>query len=72
MNIVDFYNAQNDAPIFPKKEIRDKIRQATGKAEATIYRYLNGQITPDKPTREVIAHALNMDVNVLWPEEKEE
>lgn len=72
MDLVAYYQSLEDEPIFPKKEIRDKIKEATGKADATIYRYLNGKIIPDKPTKEAIAKALNMDVNILWPEHTEE
>lgn len=69
MDIVAYYQSLDDEPVFPKKEIRDKIKDATGKTDATVYRYLNGKIIPDKPTKEAIAKALNMDVNSLWPED---
>lgn len=67
MDIVTFYKSLKDEPIFPKKEIRDKLKEATGKTDVTIYRYLNGKIIPDKPTKEAIAKALGMDVESLWP-----
>lgn len=69
MDIVAYYQSLDDEPVFPKKEIRDKIKDATGKTDATVYRYLNGKIIPDKPTKEAIAKALNMEVNSLWPED---
>lgn len=68
MDIVTYYQSLEDEPVFPKKEIRNKIKEATGKTDATIYRYLNGKITPDKPTKDAIAKALNMNVDILWPE----
>jgi len=68
MDLVTYYKSLDDEPVFPKKEIREKIKEATGKTDVTIYRYLNGKIIPDKPTKEAIAKALNMEVDILWPE----
>lgn len=67
MDLVAYYQNLVD----PKKEVREKIKQACGCNNATVFRYLNGSITPNKPTREAIAKALNMDVNILWPEHAE-
>lgn len=71
MDIVSYYKGLDDEPVFPKKEIRDTIKKVTGKSDITVYRYLNGSIVPDKLNREAIAKALNMDVNILWPEHAE-
>lgn len=71
MDIVNFYQNLDDKPVFPKKVIRDKIKAVTGKTDSTVYRYLRGQIIPDKLTKSAIAQALNMDVNILWPENVE-
>ena len=71
MDIVTYYQSLDDKPVYPKKEIRDKIKSVCGCSDATVYRYLDGTITPNKPAREAIANVLEMDVNLLWPEHAE-
>lgn len=73
MDLVTYYQSLEDEPVFPKKIVREKIREACGCSEATVYRYLDGTTTPNKPTKEAIAKALEMDPDTLFPlKEKEE
>lgn len=51
----------------PKKEFRDKIATACGVTEMTVFRWLSGEVVPDKLKREKIAEITGTPVEELFP-----
>jgi hypothetical protein len=68
MSLSDYYQNLGDKPVYPKQEFREAIMDATGKGEATVYRWLNGTLIPGKLEREAIARLTDKSVNELFPE----
>lgn len=52
------------------KFIQDLV-DITGFTYRTIQRYLSGEITPEKPTRKIIADFLETEEEILWPKIKQ-
>ena len=51
----------------PQKEFRDKIAAACGVANMTVYRWMSGEIVPEKLKREKIAEVSGISVDELFP-----
>lgn len=51
----------------PQKEFRDKIAGACGVSEMTVFRWLSGDIIPEKLKREKIAEVTGLSVDELFP-----
>lgn len=49
----------------PQKELRETIASKCGVTMATVYRWLNGETTPNKLQREMIAEIMNLKSNDL-------
>lgn len=65
MTLRDYYNNQSLSS--PQRELREKIAAACGVAEMTVYRWLSGEIVPDKLKREKIAEITGIPVDELFP-----
>lgn len=51
----------------PQKEFRDLISKECGVAPITVFRWLSGDIIPDKLKREKIALICNLPIEELFP-----
>lgn len=51
----------------PQKEFRGKVAEACGVAEMTVYRWLSGEIIPEKLKRDKIAEVSGLSVEELFP-----
>ncbi len=51
----------------PKKEFREKIAAECGVTEMTVFRWLSGEVVPDKLKREKIAEVTGNSVEDLFP-----
>jgi transcriptional regulator with XRE-family HTH domain len=56
----------------PQKEFRDLIARECGVTSMTVYRWLSGEITPDKLKRDKISEITGMTVEELFPNIKED
>lgn len=65
MNLKEFYSDLQNQPT-PQKEFRDKIASACGVTEMTVYRWLSGEIIPEKLKREKIAELTGLPVDELF------
>lgn len=72
MALKDYYNSLADRTIPPKKEFREKIASACGVTEMTVFRWLSGEVVPDKLKREKIAEIANIPVQQLFPDHLED
>jgi transcriptional regulator with XRE-family HTH domain len=52
----------------PQKEFRELLATHCGVAEMTVYRWLSGEVVPDKLKREKIAEVTGKSVEELFPE----
>lgn len=68
MNLFELYDSLGDKT--PKTEFREKLTRECGVAEMTLYRWLNGTVTPDKLKREKIAQVTGISVEELFPKLK--
>jgi len=66
MDLREFYNELQTQPT-PQKEFRDRIASACGVTEMTVYRWLSGDIIPEKLKREKIAEITGLSVDDLFP-----
>lgn len=66
MDLKEFYNDLQSQPT-PQKEFRDKIASACGVTEMTVYRWLSGEIIPEKLKREKVAEITSIPVDDLFP-----
>lgn len=67
MALKDYYDGLADRTIPPKKEFREKIASACGVTEMTVFRWLSGEVIPDKLKREKIAEIARIPVEILFP-----
>jgi transcriptional regulator with XRE-family HTH domain len=51
----------------PKKEFRETIARECGVTEMTVFRWLSGEVLPDKLKREKIAEISGLTVEELFP-----
>jgi len=51
----------------PKKEFREKVAAGCGVTEMTVFRWLSGEIVPDKLKREKIAEIADAPLEELFP-----
>lgn len=68
MNLSELYESLSEKT--PKTEFRELIRNECGVAEMTLYRWLNGTVTPDKLKREKISQVTGISVEELFPKVK--
>ncbi|MCL6101010.1 MAG: helix-turn-helix domain-containing protein [Bacteroidetes bacterium] len=66
MNLKEFYTELQNQPT-PQKEFREKIANKCGVTEMTVYRWLSGEIIPEKLKREKIAEITGLSVDDLFP-----
>ena len=66
MKLNDYYKQLRDQPA-PQREFREKIAAACGVSEMTVYRWLSGEIVPEKLKREKIAEITGLPVEELFP-----
>jgi len=66
MNLTELYKQLRDQPT-PQREFRAKIATECGVSEMTVYRWLSGEIIPDKLKREKVADVTGISVNDLFP-----
>lgn len=69
MTLKDYY-AELKARPTPSDEFRKKIADECGVDERTTYRWLSGEITPDKLKRKAIANVACISEEELFPELK--
>lgn len=66
MDLKEFYKNLPEK-VVPKKDFREKIASACGVSEMTVFRWLSGEIIPEKLKREKIAEIAKMPVVELFP-----
>ena len=66
MGLKEFYEGLPDK-VVPKKEFREKVATACGVSEMTVFRWLSGDIIPDKLKREKIAELSGEPIEKLFP-----
>ena len=49
-----------------------KIAEITYSSQQTVYKWINGDVTPHKIKQKAIADYLGADIEELWPEKQEE
>lgn len=54
-----------------KQETINMLAQLTCSSVMTVYRWINGSVTPPPLKQKIIAEYLKMDVQELWPENVE-
>ncbi len=54
-----------------KQETINKLAEITSSTTMTVYRWINGSVTPPMVKKKIIAEYLKMDIDDLWPEDKE-
>lgn len=62
MVLNDILNSRNQ-----KRELIKKIMSETKTTESTVYRWLQGKLTPPPVKQEIIAKILNVPVKELFP-----
>lgn len=72
MVLKEYYNSLADRTTPPKKEFREKIASACGVTEMTVFRWISGEIVPDKLKREKIAEIAGIQVQQLFPNHLED
>lgn len=55
-----------------KQETINKLAEITSSTTMTVYRWINGSVTPPMVKKKIIAEYLKMDIDDLWPEDKED
>ena len=65
MNLTELYKQQNLSS--PQRELREKIARECGVSEMAVYRWLSGEIVPEKLKREKIAEITGLSVEELFP-----
>lgn len=67
MGLKEYYESLPER-VVPKKEFRERIASACGVTEMTVFRWLRGEIKPEKLKREKIAEIVRMPVVELFPD----
>ena len=67
MNFQDYYESLKNQPT-PAAEFVKKIADLCGKSEATVRKWLAGEVRPDPIFMKKISDYLNIPVDVLFPE----
>lgn len=67
MDFKEFYNELQSTQPTPQKEFRNKIAFECDVTEMTVYRWLSGEIVPDKLKREKVAEITGLSVDELFP-----
>lgn len=52
----------------PRVQFRNKLAKECGVTIMTVYRWINGEVIPDKLKREKIAEIVGVSVDELFPE----
>lgn len=66
MALKEYYEELRNQPV-PCDAFRKRIASVCGVSEKTIYRWLNGEVIPDKLKREKIAEITGQPVEKLFP-----
>ena len=66
VTLSEYYKQLRDAPA-PQRDFREKIARACGVSDMTVYRWLSGEIVPEKLKREKIAEITGLTVDELFP-----
>lgn len=66
MAFKEYYETLRKQPV-PCDDLRKRIAEGCGVSEKTIYRWLTGEVIPDKLKREKIAEIIGQPVDVLFP-----
>lgn len=67
MVFTDYMNSLPNVKI----ETINKLAEMTCSSVMTVYRWINGSVTPPPLKQKIIAEYLKMDVQELWPDENE-
>ena len=62
-NLKEYYESLGN----PQKELREKIAAECGVSLATVFRWLNGEVIPDKLKREKIGEITGLKEAELFP-----
>ena len=71
MDIKTYYDQLDDKATPPKTSFLELVMAETGKTRATVYRWLNGTMRPDKANMAILSRITGIAVNELFPEEVE-
>lgn len=71
MDLKTYYDNLDDKATPPKTSFIDEVMRRTGKKRATIYRWLNGSVIPDKANKEILSRITGIAVDKLYTEETE-
>ena len=63
MNLPEYYKQLSQSP----REFRQKLATECGVSEMTVFRWLSGEVVPDKLKRERIAEIAGVPVEELFP-----
>lgn len=66
MALKEYYESLPER-VTPKKEFRDKIAKECGVTEMTVFRWLKGEVVPDKLKREKLAELTGESIDALFP-----
>jgi transcriptional regulator with XRE-family HTH domain len=66
MNLNEYYKQLQDQPS-PQREFRQKIAKECGVSEMTVFRWLSGEVVPEKLKREKVAEITGLTVEELFP-----
>lgn len=69
MALQDYYKELGKRPS-PQKEFRMKLAEACGVSEMTVFRWLSGDIIPEKLKREKISELSGLPIDELFPGEE--
>lgn len=64
MALKDYYESLS--PNSPRKEIRDRILKECGITEMTLYRWISGDVIPEKLKQEKVAEITGVPVDDLF------
>jgi transcriptional regulator with XRE-family HTH domain len=67
MTLKDYYNNLPDS-INPRREFREHLAKECGVSVITLYRWLSGEITPDKLKMEKVAEVTGVPAEDLFPQ----
>jgi hypothetical protein len=66
MTLREFYD-QIPPRSAPRKDFRDAVAKACGVEPITIYRWLSGEVVPEKLKREEVSKIIGLPVEELFP-----
>lgn len=70
MALKDYYEKLGQRST-PRKEFRSRVATECGVAEMTVFRWISGEVIPDKLKQEKIAEIAGVPSDLLFPQQKE-